>query len=476
MLDSVQHQPSLFYAAFAQEAHLLHDAELDELDGLLDDEELVNLVRQALKGRRPRSAKTGRKSIAPDRLLRCAILKARRDWSLRDLEREVRGSLLHRRFTRFDSDPIPKFSTFSRNFALLDDSLLHRINERVVQKAVAAKVTTGARLRTDTTVTETNIHHPTDSTLLGDGIRVLTRNMKHLAEVCAPGALKVVDKTKTARKHIIAIHTAAKSFTDASREKLAGGYRKLVSIAGGVLRKATKAAKAVEEGALAVGPELREQLVASAVAEEIRHFEPLVKRVIARTKARVFKGDTHFGEKILSLFEPHTQVIRKGKAAKPTELGRLIRVDEVDGGIVSNYDVLAGNQSDQQSWEPALSQHEAVFGRPPRMATVDRGFHSAKNVRVAEEKGVKQVVIPARGRLSKAQEALQKKRWFSKAQGWRAGVEARIGTLKHRFGMNRARFKHEQGFKRSVGWSVITNHVVCLTRELVRRRRASDAS
>ena len=110
------------------------------------------------------------------------------------------------------------------------------------------------------------------------------------------------------------------------------------------------------------------------------------------------------------------------------------------------------------------------------MAAGDRGFHSAANIRKAEERGVKRIVLAARGRLSKVQAKLQKKRWFRKGQGWRAGIEGRIGTLKHRFGMKRARFKHDGGFKRSVGWSVITNNVVCVARVLVRRKAASNAA
>ena len=476
MIGSVQRQTSLFYAAFAEQADLIQDPELDELDAILDDEELVDLVRQALKGRRPRSAKTGRRGIAPDRLLRCAILKTRRGWSLRELEREVRASLLYRHFTRFEADPIPKFSTFSRSFALLDDELLHRLNERVVKKAVEAKVTRGERLRTDTTVTETNIHHPTDSTLLEDGVRVLTRGLRQLSEVCTPGAIKVVDKAKSTKRQVLAIHTAAKAFTDGSKEKLVGAYKKLVGIAGGVLRKARQTAQAVSDGKIAVVGSIKEQVVATAIVEEIHRDEPLEPQVIAQTKARVFRGDTHFPGKIVSLFEPHTQIIRKGKAHKPTEFGRLIRVDEVDGGIVSNYEVVEGNASDQDSWAPSLTQHEELFGRPPRVATADRGFHSAKNVRLAAERGVKRIALPAKGRASKAQAALQKQRWFKKALGWRSGVEARIGTLKHRLGMDRARFKHERGFKRSVGFSVITNNVVSLARGVVRRRAAGDAA
>ena len=206
---------------------------------------------------------------------------------------------------------------------------------------------------------------------------------------------------------MLAIHTAAKAFTDGSKEKLVGAYKKLVGIAGGVLRKARQTAQAVSDGKNAVVGSIKEQVVATAIVEEIHRYEPLVKQVIAQTKARVFRGDTHFPGKIVSLFEPHTQIIRKGKAHKPTEFGRLIRVDEVDGGIVSNYEVVEGNASDQDSWAPSLTQHEELFGRPPRVATADRGFHSAKNVRLAAERGVKRIALPAKGRASKAQAALQ---------------------------------------------------------------------
>src|SRR5207302_9814767 len=134
----------------------------------------------------------------------------------------------------------------------------------------------------------------------------------------------------------------------------------------------------------------------------------LVKRVVAQTKARVFGGDKHFGAKILSLFEEHTQVIRKGKAHKPTEFGRLVRIDEVENGVVSNYAVAEGNRHDSEQWEPALAQHQVQFGRPPRTATGDRGFWSAKNERVARERGVERIVLPARGPLSEARAKLQK--------------------------------------------------------------------
>jgi len=170
----------------------------------------------------------------------------------------------------------------------------------------------------------------------------------------------------------------------------------------------------------------------------LRHFGPLVAKVIQPTKRRVLGGNQHVAGKILSLFEPHSQVIRKGKAHKPNEFGRLVRVDEVENGIVSGYEVLEGNAPDTQSFIPAGKQHQAQIGRAPEMATADRGFFSARNEREAKELGVKKVAVPARGRLSRKRAQHQEQRWFQRALGWRAGIEETISNLQHAFSMVRA--------------------------------------
>ena len=151
-------------------------------------------------------------------------------------------------------------------------------------------------------------------------------------------------------------------------------------------------------------------------------------------------------DKLLSLFETHTQVIRKGKAHKPNEFGSLVRIDEVENGIVCGYQVLAGNPPDTAGWMPALKQHQACFGRAPEMATGDRGFFSAQNEREAQALGVQKVALPGRRRLSAQRAQQQKQRWFRRALRRRAGCEATIRTLKNPFSMWRATCKGEQGF------------------------------
>ncbi len=424
MIGHTTRQASLFYFAFAKEAAAITDDLLDPLDELLNDRSLIDLASQALAKRSTRSADFGRPSIAPDRLLRCLTLKHVKGWSFRQLERELRASLLYRRFTRFYEDPIPDFSSFSRTFGLFGKDGTAGVHARVVQIAQEQSVAQGQRLRTDTTAVETNIHYPTDSSLLADGIRVLTRGLKRISAACEAGALKVVDHQRAAKRRVLEICRAAKTLSDAGREKLKQSYGKLIALTRGLSRQTTKVLEELKAGKLVARADM---LLAVLQAEaQLRHFLPLTEKVIAQAQARIFEGQTHYPDKILSLFEEHTVVIRKGKAHKPNEFGRLVRIDEVENGIVSNYHIALNN--------------------------------------IAQELGVKRTVLPGRGRLSKERAVRQKERWFRRGQGWRAGIEARISTLKHRFGMLRAHYKGEVGFERYVGSCVVAQNLVAIVR------------
>jgi IS5 family transposase len=473
MIASSSHQTWLFYSPLAQQAALLKDDLLDPVDLLLDDPALVDLVRQCLAKRSPRSTRTGRRGLAPDRLLRCCVMKHLKGWSFRDLERELRGNLVYRRFTHFDADITPEFTVFSRSFALLSPAVTAEIHQRVVRLACEYGVAQGEKIRTDTTVVECNVHYPTDSSLLGDGIRVLSRSLERIADECKTGALEVVDHGRAVKHRLLEISRAAKSLTEANQTRMRHSYQKLLALTRGVVRQASEVVQRWGKGRLkVVGTVLG---VATQIGQ-LRHFLPLVENVIRQTKERVVKGNSHVEDKVLSLFEPHTEVIRKGKAHKPNEFGRLVRIDEVENGIVSGYQVLAGNPDDSTSWMPALEQHQASFGRVPEMATGDRGFFSAKNERDAEALGVKKVALPARGRLSAKRAKQQKQRWFRRALRWRAGIEATMSTLKHPFSMARATYKGDRGFQRYVGWCVITKNLFSIARYQQRRRDHDQVS
>src|SRR6516162_3080603 len=202
MIETTSRQSWLGYLPLARQAALLKDDLLDPVDKLLDDPARVELVRQSLARRYPRSTLTGRPGMAPDRLLRCCVMKHLKGWSFRDLERELRSNVVYRRFTHYDADETPDFSTFSRTFALLSAAVTEQIHQRVVGMAREQGVAEGRKLRTDTTVVETNVHYPTDSTLLGDGIRVLSRSLKRLAAECQEGTLQVVERGRAVKHRL----------------------------------------------------------------------------------------------------------------------------------------------------------------------------------------------------------------------------------------------------------------------------------
>jgi transposase, IS5 family len=465
MIGKTVRPASLFAFAFFKEAASINEPVLDSLDDLLEDPKLLALSTQALASRSPRSNQAGREGIAPDRLLRCVVLKHVKGWSYRQLHRELRASLLYRRFTRFYEDPIPDFSNLCRAFALFGKQGTEQIHRRIAQQAKEAAIIAGKKLRTDTTAVETNIHHPTDSSLLADSLRVMSRYLQRIGQGCQDSELRIVNHARAAKHRVLEIGRAARTLTQAGQEQLKQSYKKLIGLTQRVRAQAAAVLEDLKEGQLVARPEAFIKVIAAEAS--LKHYLPLVEKVLTQSQARIFQGQTRHPEKILSLFEPHSVVIRKGKAHKPNEFGRLVRIDEVENGLVSNYAIASSNLCDQQQWIPALEAHVELFGRAPQLAAADRGFWNSANEKAAARLGVQQVVLPGRGRLSATRTARQKERWFRRGQGWRAGIEARLSTLKHRFGMQRAFYKGEIGFERHVGWCIIAHNLVAMSRVYV---------
>ena len=194
--------------------------------------------------------------------------------------------------------------------------------------------------------------------------------------------------------------------------------------------------------------------------DRLQDMRPLVQRVVNQTRARLLGGDTHVADKVLSIFEPHTETIRKGKIAKPNEFGKLVTIQEAEHQIITGYDVHARRPADVTLWTSALDRHQTIFGRAPDLAAGDRGFSSATNEQAAIDRGVRRVVLPRRGPKSPARRAFERQRWFRRGQRWRVGCEGRISVLKRRHGLDRCRYHGEDGMNRWVGLGVIANNLV----------------
>jgi len=429
------------------------------VDAMLADEAMVSAVHQALVQRHPQSRRRGRLGFPAEVVLRLLVLKHIRNWSYAVLEREVRANLVYRDFTRVGAAKMPDAKTIGRWGVAMGPTVIHQIHDRIVQIARSHDVVQGRRMRVDTTVVENNIHYPTDSSLLGDGVRVLTRTMRKISKLTGQAGAKLRDRGRGVGLRLLEIARAARGKAQPSQAKMKLAYGRLLNATGRVVGQAKRFSKEITTGVKYSLVPAR-QVVLEGHRQLLDEMLPRVQQVIRQTKARIVHGDSRSEGKIVSLFEPSAEVIRKGKASKPTEFGKLVKLQEAENQIIIDYEVFARRPSDMDLLLPAIDVHQAKLGRVPRLVAADAGFYSAKNEAAAKAKGVKRVCIPNRSSKSAARKREQKKRWFRNGQRWRTGCEGRISVSKRRHGLNRCRYRGEDGMQRWVGLGVIADNVI----------------
>ena len=460
MIEPTRAQLSLAEGLIQEEVGPLWEEWMREVDQVLADRELVQIVYEALARRWPNSRTRGRPGTPADVVLRLLLLKHMRNWSYRVLEREVRANLVYRQFTRVGAQKVPDAKTLGKLAIALGPEIIAQIHARVVAIACEKRIVRGRRLRVDTTVVETDIHYPTDSSLLGDGVRVLTRTMRRIAKLAGRAGTRLRDRTRAVGYQVRQIARASRSrVVQQGQERLKACYRKLLYHTARVVGQAKRFAQEVATGRKRARG-LLEQIRLEANRAYLERMIPLVRQVMHQARERVFKGNTHVPGKLVSLFEPHTEVIRKGKASKPTEFGKMVKIQEAEAQIVTHYEVYGERPTDAELLVPALVVHEELLGRTPYLVTADAAFFSQRNELAAQARGVKRVAIPNRYTKSVQRKRLEKKRWFRNAQKWRTGSEGRISLLKRRHGLNRCRYKGLPGIQRWVGLGVIADNLI----------------
>jgi IS5 family transposase len=351
-------------------------------------------------------------------VLQLLVLKHMRNWSYQVLEREVRANLLYRDFTRVGGGKVPDAKTMGRWGLALGPATIEQIHDRIVQIARAERIVQGRRMRIDTTVVETNIHYPTNSSLLGDGVRVLTRTMRKIASIANMAGTNLRDRTRSVQRHVFNIARAARSKSQHNRAQLTEIYRRLLAATSQVVGQAKRFCREIAEGVnCAADP--RQQRRLGSLRAALEQMLPRVEQVMRQTRARIFAGDTRAEGKIVSLFEPSTEVIRKGKASKPTEFGKLVKLQEAENQIVIAFEVYDRRPSDSDLLIPAIAMHEAKLGRSPRLVAGDAAFYSAKSETAAKRRGVKRFCVLNRAAKSAQRRREQKKRWLRNGQNWR---------------------------------------------------------
>src|SRR5215467_13721746 len=456
-------QPSLWHRGLEKDIEGLWEPWMRVVDAVLEDEQLLDTVFEAQGKRHEQSRRRGRMQTPAEVVLRLLLLKHMRNWSYDTLEREVRANLVYRAFTRIGDETVPDAKTLARLGQLLGPQVIEELHRRVVALAQERGVVRGRKLRVDTTVVETNIHYPTDSSLLGDGTRVLTRTMKQIERKSGGLKRKVRDRMRSIRKRVIAIALSARLLGPQGEQRRKQQYRELLSLTRKVLNQAQRVLEDVNQAPR------HPRIPVRGLTQNLETMMDRVRPVVKQTKARIFAGITKSQEKIVSVFEPHTEIIRKGKASKPNEFGKLVKIQEAENQIVTHFEVFAERPADSQLLVPAVEQHQRQFGRPPRMVAADAGFYSQKNERTVQAMGVRRVAVPSRNTKSSERKKLQRTRWFRSGQRWRTGCEGRISVLKRRHGLSRCRYRGFEGMQRWVGLGVIADNVIQIGRYLAAR-------
>jgi IS5 family transposase len=446
------------------------EPELAVLDELLDDDELFSVVKADLMQRYPHSATLGRHSTPAEVILRMLVVKRLYNWSYEQTEQFVNDSIVLRQFCRLYLQGAPDDTTLIRWANTIGPGTVASLNDRAVELARSLKVTRGRKLRVDSTVVETNVHYPTDSRLLSDGVRVVSRLLRRAKKVLGEDTIRLGKeafrtRNRSVRRLTKKLHRIALRKSDEAAEELKEAYRQLVRITRASLAQARRVAGALRQRATADARSHR-------LADKLEHFVPLIERGIDQAIRRVLREEqVPAQEKILSLFEPHTMIITRRKVGKPREYGRKVLLDEVDGGIISRYEVLSEAGREHPHLPESIEGHRERFGRVPELLTADRGLYSKANEESAKKAGIRRVALPQSGRPTKKRKEYEGQRWFKRAFAFRAGVEGRISVLRRKYALERCPYHGEDGMGRWVSWGIVVHNLAKISEKQAAQER-----
>lgn len=409
------------------EEQMLSQTQISEsykiLDEVLSDPKLIKTLAKDIP-----DTQEGRHRLAVEQTLRILVLKHQKQISYRTLERQLEFDVEDRWFCKISEAPC--FKTLQNQLSLINEKTIKRINDMVMGKAQALKLTRGEKMRVDSTVTEMNIHYPTDASLLGDGFRLINRGFKRLGIKEGVGRLTSSFKRQMNR---------LRSLGRGNKEVVKKCLGKLVDISKQVIEKS----KGIKD---------------DFIKQTITIYTKVVKQ-----SEQVIKGVKGIADRVVSFFEPGARPIRRGKAGgKSTEFGKVIQIQE-DEHFVSAWQINEKKQ-DEAYLPQAVKEHKRIFNRKPKSVATDRGYWSEENYQLFKGAGIRYASLPKKGKLRTHEKKRQQKAWFKKLQRYRAGGEAKISWLKRCFGLDRCLYKGENGFGRWVGAGILANNLVVMAR------------
>jgi transposase, IS5 family len=440
-----------------------HAQELQAMSRVLDDNpKIAELVLQDLRAASG-SAKTtrGAAGLSAEQVLRILVVKQMNGFSYRGLAFHLADSRSYRTFCRLGiTDNVPTKSALNANLKALRSATLEAINRVLLGAAQKAKVETGQAVRTDCTVVESNIHDPTDSELLWDCVRVLTRLLKQAREILGPDQVAFGNRTRRAKRRRKEI-AHAKSAEDRQR-----AYRDLLGVTAEVYGRGLAVGERLSDGQVQNRLGLMAALAAQGIASQFQHFLPLTQRVMNQASRRVLEGESvPAGEKIVSIFEEHTDIIRKDR--RETLYGHKICLTGGASSMILDCQVLEGNPADSTLAKAMADRQVEIFSRPPRQIVFDGGFASKMNLSEIKDLGVKDVAF-SKGPGLTISEMVRSSWVYKRLRDFRAGIEGNISFLKRIFGLDRCTWRSWGSFQSYVWGSILSFNLLVLARHLLR--------
>jgi len=448
--NNSQEQPSFWESVLPPELFQMNE-ELTQVDKLLSDERLLTPFQQKF------GTSMGRPTTAVATYLRMMYLKYRYQLGYEVLVKEVKDSFAWRRFCHLSlEERVPESTTLIKLTHKYGEETVKTLNEILVLKLKESKVVRGKKLRIDTTVVESDIHYPTDTGLLNDGIRVITRAVTKLKKLVPGIGSRFVKHTRKAKKLYLRLVKVMKGRTGKDEKALKETRDKLVKISEKVIADGQTVQAELEQ-------HREKSSTVKGLTKRLGNWLEAVEKIVGQTK-EVIRGNRHLPRRLVSLFDIGARPIRKGKARIDTEFGRKVFIGETDHGIISTYEVLAENLADVTLLQSGVKGHRRLFRKRLKAVAGDRGFYSKANEEWLQDTGVRQVSIPARGKTSAERRTYQRQSWFRRLQRFRAGGEAKISLLKRKFGLRRSLMRGDAGTKIWVGQGIFTHNLWQATR------------
>ncbi|KXG77456.1 ISNCY family transposase [Thermotalea metallivorans] len=443
MLKLREPQLTLWDSILPEEIRKLPD-ELAKIDAILDDERFMKPFLEKHNTHR------GRPTVPIETFLRLMYLKHRYGFGFETLVQEVGDSITWRMFCRIPLDEkMPDPTTLMKACKRYGDEVIKQLNDILVLKLKEEGILKHRKLRVDTTVVESDIHHPTDATLLQDGVKVITNIVQKIKRFASHAVEGFEDKRDEIKKCILSIGKHLKRRTKETWEDIDKITQEVIQMTEDVCQKAENILENIKD---------KQKANIQVLTNKLGKAIDLTQKFIHQAK-EVVRGNRVIPDRLVSFFDPEARPIKKGKLSKNTEFGYKLRIDETESGFVTGYEIYQGNPSDEELLIPAVENHQRLFQTVPNAVATDRGFSSKDNEKELSERGVRHISCPARGKKSQKRTDHEKRPWFQSLQRFRAAGEAKISLLKRKYGLNRSRYRGLFGSKTWVGFGILTHNL-----------------